>query len=115
MNPTVKQSITNAIRSVIAAGVDAIQTKQKEEMLALREIIEKSLLLRDFFFSTLPPNLNATLKAHLAINSLPKVSIERWNQANLGYFDPYLDRVDSKGKIVSVGKDVYSTNIMFFV
>ena len=115
MDPTVEQSIASAVTSAVSAAVDAIQTKHKEEMLALREIIEKSLLLRNFSSSTLSPDPDATLKAHLATNSLPKALTERWNQADLGYFDPHLDRAHGEGEIVSVGKNVYYRNVVLFV
>ncbi len=41
--------------------------------------------------------------------------MERWNQADLGYFDSHLDRAHGKGEIVSVGKDVYYRNIVLFI
>ena len=113
--PTVEQSIVNAITSAVAAAVEAIQTKHEEEMLALRKMIEKSLFLRDFSSFTPPPDPDAAPKAHPATNSLPKASTKRWNQANLGYFDPHLDRAHGKGEIVLVGKDVYYRNVVLFV
>ncbi len=84
-------------------------------MLSLREMIEKSLLLRDSPSATLPPDPDAPLKAHPGADPLPKSTIERWNQANLGYFDLHLDRAYGEGEIVSVGKDVYYRNIVLFV
>lgn len=84
-------------------------------MLALQEMIKKSLLLRNFFSSTLFSDPDAAFKAHLATNSLPKASMERWNQANLGYFDPHLDRAYGKGEIVLIGKNVYHKNVVLFV
>lgn len=115
MDPAIKQSITSAVTSAVIAAVDAIQAKHKEEMLALREMIKKSLLLRDSSSSTLPSNPDAAPKVHPATDSLPKPSTERWNQANLGYFDPYLDRVYGKGEIVSVRKNIYYRNMVLFV
>ena len=84
-------------------------------MLALREMIEKFLLLREFPSITPPPDLDASLKALPGADSLPKTTTERWNQADLGYFDPHLDRAHGKGEIVSVGKDVYYRNVVLFV
>lgn len=84
-------------------------------MLSLQEMIEKSLLLRDFLSATLPPNPNATPKAYLGANPLPKSTAKRWNQANLGYFYPPLDRAHREGKIVLIGKDVYYRNVVLFV
>ena len=37
------------------------------------------------------------------------------DQADLGYFDPYLDRAYGEGEIVSVEKDVYYRNVVLFV
>ena len=71
-------------------------------MFSLQVMIEKSLLLRESPSATLPHNSDATPKALSGGDSLPKPSTERWNQANLGYFDHYLDRVYEEGEIVSV-------------
>ena len=84
-------------------------------MLSLREMIEKSLLLRDSQSVTLPPDPDATPKSLFAGDSLPKPSTERWNQADLGYFDPHLDKAHGEGEVVSVGKDVYYRNVVLFV
>ena len=77
MDPMVKQSIASAITSAVSVAVDAIQTKHKLEMLALREMIEKSLLLRNSSSSTPSPDPDATLKAHPATDSLPKALTKR--------------------------------------
>ena len=83
-------------------------------MLSLREMIEKSLLLRESFSATPSPNLNVSSKLSPPVDLLLK-STEQWNQANLGYFDPHLDRAYREGEIVSVGKDVYYKNVILFV
>ncbi len=101
--------------SAVAITVSSIQAKHESEMLSLQEMIEKSLLLRDSPSATPPPNPDAAPKAHLGADPLPKSTTERWNQADLGYFDPYLDRAHGERKIVSVGKDVYYRNIVLFV
>lgn len=42
--------------------------------------------------------------------------MERWTQADLGYFDPHLDeKAHGLGDIVSVGKDVYYQNVVLFI
>ena len=79
MDLTVKHSIASAVTFAVAAAIDTIQIKHKEEMLALWEIIKKSLLLRDFSTSTPSPNPDTAPKARSAINSLLKASSERWN------------------------------------
>ena len=68
--------------------------------------------------NNLLPNAQA-LVAYGAVGSsadlTPKTSQERWNQAELGYFDPHLDKAHGEGEIVSVGKDVYYKNVVLFV
>ncbi len=113
MDSSLQQSIANAVTSAVATAVVSIQTKHNSEMLSLREMIEKSLLLRASPSATPPPDLDATPKSHPVNDTLPKT--ERWNQANLGYFDPHLDRAHGEGEIVSVGKDVYYRNVVLFV
>ena len=114
MDPMVEQSIASAVTSAIAAAVDAIQTKHKEEMLALREMIEKYLLLKDSASSTPPFDPNASSKA-LPLMDLQSRATNRLNQSDLGYFDPHLDKTHGEGEIVSVGKDVYYMNVVLFV
>lgn len=84
-------------------------------MLSFWEVIEKLLLLRESFSATPPPDHDATPKSLSGGNSLPKTSTERWNQANLGYFNPHLNKVHGEGEVVSVGKDVHYRNIVLFV
>lgn len=85
-------------------------------MHALQEMIKKSLLLRESPFATPPLDLNAIPKAHSSADSLPKTSTKRWNQADLGYFNPHLDtKVLGESKVVLVGKKVYYGNVMLFV
>ena len=42
-------------------------------------------------------------------------SSDRWNSADLGYFDPHLEKSYSEGEIVTVGKDLYFRSIILFV
>ena len=115
MDFSLQHSIINAVLSAIVTAVTAIQAKHENEMLSLWEMIEKSLLLKESLSAAPPPDLNATSKALPDGDSLPKASTERWNQADLGYFDPHLDRAHGEGEIVSVGKDVYYRNVVLFV
>ncbi len=115
MDSSLQQFITSAVTFAVATTVAAIQAKHKNEMLSLREMIEKSLLLRESPFATPPPDPDATAKALPGGDSLPKITTERWNQADLGYFDPYLDRAHGEGEIVLVGKDIYYRNVVLFV
>lgn len=115
MYPVVEQLIVSAIISTVNAAVDAIQTKHKKEMLALWEIIKKSLLLRESPSTILPLNPAATPKAHPGADSLSKTITERWNLADLSYFDPHLDRAYGEGEIISIRKDMYYRNIVLFV
>ncbi len=115
IDTSLQQSITSAVLSAFVIAVAAIQAKHENEMLSLWEMIEKSLLLKESLSNTPPPDLNAIPKALLAGDSLPKASTKRWNQADLGYFDPHLDRVHGEDEIVLVGKDVYYRNVVLFV
>lgn len=116
MDLTVKHSIANAVISALAAVIDAIQTKHKEEMFALQEMIEKkSLFLEDFSFSTFPSNPNASSKVLPPINLQSKAT-SRWNQSNLDYFNPHLDKkAYGVGKRVLVTKNGYYRNVILFV
>ena len=115
MDSSLQQSISNAVLSAVAAAVAAIQGKHENEMLSLWEMIEKSLLLRESPSPTPPPDPDATPKTLPAGDFLPKALTESWNQADLGYFDPHLDRAHGEGEIVSVGKDVYYRNVVLLV
>ena len=84
-------------------------------MLFLWEIIKKSLLLRESPSATPPPNPDATPKALLGGDPLSKASTERWNQADLGYFNLYLNTAHGKNEIVLLGKNVYYKNVVFFI
>lgn len=84
-------------------------------MLSFREMIEKALLLRESLFATSFPNPNISFKAYPTANFLLKNMTERWNQPDLGYFDPHFDKTHGASGIVVVGKDVYCKNLMLFV
>lgn len=99
----------------VAIAVAAIQAKHENKMFSLWEMIKKSLLLRESSSMTPPLDPDVTSKALPGGDSLPKASTERWNQANLGYFDPHLDRAHGEGEIVSIGKDIYYKNVVLFV
>ena len=114
MDPAIQHSISNAVTSAVAATLASAQTKHKEEMLALCKMIEKALLLRESGSSTLPSDSNASSKLFPSAD-LPSKSTKRWNQANLGYFEPHLNRAHGEGEIVSVEKDVYYRNVVLFV
>lgn len=100
--------------SIVATIFAVIQAKHKDKTLSLYEMIKKSLLLRDSPSATPLPNPDATAKAPTPSNASSKVT-ERWNQSNLNYFDPYLDKTYKDRKIVLVGKDVYYKNVVLFV
>lgn len=99
------------MKSTVVTAVANIQAMHKSEMLSLREMIKKSLLLRKS-----PPDPDTTLKAHPGANFLSKTITERWNQADLGYFNPHLDtKAHDEGKMILVGKNMYYRNVMLFV
>lgn len=52
-----------------------------------------------------PPSQQPPIQEPQAAMFAPRT--ERWNQADLGYFDPHLDRSHGEGEIVSLGKEVY--------
>lgn len=83
-------------------------------MFALRKMIEKSLLLKDSTSSTPPSDPNASSKA-FPPTDLQSKATDRWNQSDLGYFDPHLDKAHGEGEVMSVGKDVYYRNVVLFV
>lgn len=101
-----QQSIASGVTSAVVITVISIQAKHDNEMLSLQEIIEKSLLVKESLSATPPPDYDATPKEHPSNNSLPKTTTERWNQADLGYFNPYLNITHREGEIVLVGQDV---------
>lgn len=74
-----------------------------------------SLLLQDSTSATLFPDSNAAPKTHPGADCLSKVTTEKWNQTNLGYFNPHLNRAYGKGEIVLVRKEIYYMNIVLFV
>lgn len=115
MNPSIKQLIASVVTSAVAATVNAMQAKHEEEMFALREMIKKSLLLRESLSPIPPSSPVATLKAHPSTNSLSKTITKRWNQFDLGYFDPCLDRAHGEDEIILVRKNVYYRNVVLFV
>ena len=115
MDSSLQQSITSVVASAVATAVSSIQAKHESKMLSLREMIEKSMLLRESSSATPPPDPDATSKTLPGGDLLPKTSTERWNQADLGYFDPHLNRAHGEGEIISIGKDVYYRNVVLFV
>ena len=115
IDPSVKQSIASAVTSTVIVAVDAMQAKHEEEIFALREIIKKFLLLRKSPSAIPSPSPVATPKTHPGANFFPKTTTKRWNQSDLGYFDPHLDRAYKEDKIVLAGKEVYYWNVVLFV
>lgn len=114
MDSVIQHSISSAITSAVIANITSAQTRHKKEMLTLRRMIEKTLLFRESGFSTFLSDPNASSKVFLPAD-LPSKAIEKWNQADLGYFNPHLDKAHGKGKVVSISKDVYYRNVMLFV
>lgn len=114
MDSSIQQSLVSAVTSAVTTAVTAIQIKYESEMLSLHELIEKSLLLRDSSLAIPPPDLDASAKLSTPPDDPTKTS-ERWNQADLGYFDPHLDKGHGEGEVVSVRKDLYYRNVVLFV
>lgn len=78
-------------------------------------MIGKSLLIKEFLSTTLLPDHDATPKPHPSNDFLSKITIERWNQADLRYFDLHLDKAHRENEIVLIAKNVYNQNVVFFV
>lgn len=84
-------------------------------------------------FESMRVMIEALMDSGLAISPKPKPSqyqspslgpdqveqqprMERWNQADLGYFDPHLDeKAHGSGDVVLVSKNVYYQNLVLFV
>ncbi len=78
-------------------------------------MIEKSLLLRESPSATSSPDPEATSKAYPSADFLPKTIIQRWNQADLDYFDLHFDKVYRENEIIPVRKDMYYRNVVLFI
>lgn len=101
--------------SIVSTTVPAIQSKYDDNILSLHELIERFLLLKDSPSAIPPSDLDTAAKAFFSANILLIASTKKWNQANLGYFDPHLNKAHGEGKIVLLGKDVYYRNIVLFM
>lgn len=77
MDFSLQQSIMSMVTSAIVTAIAAIQAKHNNEMLSLREMIKKSLLLKESLSAISLFNLDATPKVHLGSDSLPKITAER--------------------------------------
>lgn len=78
-------------------------------------MIKKSLLLKESSSAAPPPDPDASLKELSGNDSLSKASTERWNQADLGYFNHHLDKAHGESEIVSIEKNVYYQNVVLFI
>lgn len=115
--------------SAIAAAFATLHAKHDNNIRSLREMLEEALPAQDFISPSSPslrhddllPNTQVSAtrdgnsKSTSAPDSIPKISQERWNQGELGYFDPHFDKAYGDGEVVSVGKDVYYKNVLLFV
>lgn len=114
IDPMIQYSISSTVTSAVAAAIASTQAKHEEDMLALCEMIKKALLFRESGSSTPPSDPNTSSKLALPTD-LSMRSTKKWNKADLGYFDPDLDRAHGEGEIVLVRKDVYYRNVVLFV
>lgn len=83
MNLPLQLLITSMMTFAVAKAVAAIKTKHGSKMLSLREMIEKSLILRDYSLTIPLPNLDASTIMSTPPDN-PIKTAERWNQADLG-------------------------------
>lgn len=77
MDSSLQQFIISAVTFAVIIAIAAMQAKYENKMLSLHEMIEKSLLLREFPSTTLPLDLDATPKALSGSDSLPKTTTKR--------------------------------------
>lgn len=132
MDPALEQLIDSTVTSAVTAALASLRTKHDNDIQSLREMLEKALPVKSssppsspsLEHDDLPPNAQAppagdandNSKATSLADSTSKTSQEKWNQADLGYFDPHLDtKAHGVGEVVSVGKDVYYRNVVLFV
>lgn len=78
-------------------------------------MIKKSLFSKEFYFAISFFDSYVSPKTLLGGDSLSKTSIEKWNQIDLSYFKPHLDKAHKEGEIVLVEKDVYYQNVVLFL
>lgn len=114
MNSFLHKYIRSVMVSAVAMAVVDIQTKYKSKMLSLREMIEKSLLLKESFSTTSASNPNVSSKLFLPADLLSKFT-KRWNQIDFGYFELYLIKAHGEDIIVAICKNVYYRNILLFL
>ena len=117
-----EQSITFVVTSVVASALAGLHAKHDDDIQSLCKIFEKTLPTKDS--CALSPDAQtpdvgeADNKSEAAFSPdlTSKGSQERWNQADLGYFDPYLDiKAHGLGEVVSIRKDTYYENAVLFV
>lgn len=115
IDPSIQQSIASAVTFAVATVIAAVQVNHDDNILSLRKLIKKSLLLKNSPSPTPLLNPDTASKALSSANTFPKALIEKWNQADLGYFNLHVDKAHGEGKLVSVGKDIYYKNVVLFV
>ena len=116
IDPSLKQFIANVVISAITTAVTALQARYNDNMLFLCKIIKKFLYFNASPLSSTPtPNIKAFAKALTPTEDAIKASSERCIQAQLGYFNPYLDKVNGKGKVMLIRKNVYYRNMVLFL
>lgn len=92
-----------------------MQTKHDDNLQSLHNLIKRSFLLKDSFFSTFSPDPDVSAKGSLFIDTLPKILTKRWNQAELDYFNLHLNKSYGKNELILLDKDVYYKNIILFI
>lgn len=78
------------------------------------DLIEKTLSSNALPLPSTPPtDPGASPKPSLLFES--GLKNEKWNQAELGYFDLHIKGVYGEGKVVSMEKEIYYRNVMLFM
>lgn len=100
--------------SAIALAFSLIQLKHNDNILSLHKIIKKPLLLKQSPTARAHPNLETLFKTFPINEPLPKLT-NKWNQAELNYFDSQLNRAHRKKELMLIKKKVYYKNVILFV
>lgn len=111
MDSATQQAITD-----LTERQDAIYVKLDEKFKSMRLMFEALMESRPA--ASPKPKLSQHQSPSLSpdLTSEYQPCMERWNQADLSYFDPHLDeKAHRPGKVVSMGKDVYYRNVVLFV
>lgn len=110
----------NASVSDLSEKYDTLRSELDDKFQTLRSMLESLMLAKSSASpkpkaTQAPPPLEPQPIQPYSLIKTHASRTERWNQADLGYFDPHFDRAHGEGEIVSLGKEVYYQNLVLFV